>query len=90
MHFYACERPRYYHTKLGRKNIGRIHRVKVSGLTPGTTCCYRIFSQEVTENKTMQVCYGAVASTDVLKGVGQSAEPDFVIYNGGMVSNVDS
>lgn len=126
MHFYACERPCSYQTKLGRKNIGRIHRVKVNGLTPGTAYRYRIFSQEVTENKTTQVCYGAVASTDVfrhaplrfttldpskpsvkfkvindihgdtarlarlIKGAVPGAVPDFVIYNGDMVSNMDN
>ena len=126
MHFYACDRPRYYDTKLGRKNIGRIHRVKINGLTPGTAYRYRIFSQEVTENKTTQVSYGAVASTDVfrddplqfttldnskqsvrfkvindihgdttrlarlIKGVGQPEVPDFIIYNGDMVSNMDN
>lgn len=125
MHFYACERPRHYHTKLGRKNIGRIHRVNINGLTL-TSYRYRIFSQEVTENTTSQVSYGAVASTDVfrtaplrfttsdhskpsvkfkvindihadtarlarlIEGAGRPDNPDFLIYNGDMVSNMDN
>lgn len=126
LHFYAEERPRHFQTKLGRKVIGRIHRVPVKGLEPGTTYRYRVFSQEVTENKTYQVCYGPVASTRVYKKeplrfttlnpskksvrfsvvndmhadtarmarliVGRDTHKalDFMIFNGDMVSNMDS
>ncbi len=126
LHFYAEERPRHFQTKLGRKVIGRIHRVPVKGLEPGTTYRYRVFSQEVTENKTYQVCYGPVASTRVYKKeplrfttlnpskksvrfsvvndmhadtarmarlIGRRdlhETVDFMIFNGDMVSNMDS
>lgn len=32
LHFYAEERPKYYDTYLGRKKIGRLHHVRVTGL----------------------------------------------------------
>ncbi len=125
LHFYAEERPKFYQTHLGRKVIGTLHRVKVDGLTPGTTYRYRVFSQEVTEEKTYQVSYGVVASTRVyqkeplrfttvdpaktsirfsvvndihadtarmgrlLKDV-RRGETDFVVFNGDMVSHMDT
>jgi len=67
LHFYAEERPKCFQTHLGRKVIGMLHRVKVDGLQPGTTCRYRVFSQEVTEENSYQVSYGRVASTRVYK-----------------------
>ena len=47
-HFYNVERPKYYDLRgLGRRPIGRLHKVTVSGLEPGTTYRYRIMMQGV-------------------------------------------
>ena len=31
-HFYAVERPKYYDSHLGRRRLGKLHRVRVGGL----------------------------------------------------------
>ena len=125
LHFYAEERPKYFQTHLGRKVIGTLHRVKIDGLTPGTTYRYRVFSQEVTEENSYQVSYGKVASTRVYKREPlrfttidpskksvkfsivndmhadtarmahllrdvRRGQTDFVIFNGDMVSHMDT
>ena len=36
-HFYAVERPKYYDSHLGRRRLGKLHRVRVGGLEPGKT-----------------------------------------------------
>lgn len=33
-HFYAEERPQYYQTKLGKRTVGRLHTVRITGLKP--------------------------------------------------------
>ncbi len=66
-HFYACEHPRTYATDLGRAVIGTVHKVTVKGLQPGTTYRYRVFSEEVLEQKPHHVSYGDVASTKVYR-----------------------
>lgn len=50
-HFYSAERPKYYDSHLGRRRIGRLHRVRVGGLEPGTTYRYRIMQQGVVVNE---------------------------------------
>ena len=35
-HFYSAERPRYYDSHLGLCRVGRMHRVRIEGLQPGT------------------------------------------------------
>ena len=47
-HFYATERPKFFQTDMGRKVVGTLHRVHVTGLEKGTTYRYRIYSKEVT------------------------------------------
>ncbi len=44
-HFYAKERPKYYQSLYGRRLIGKLHRVPVTGLQKGTSYRYRIFQQ---------------------------------------------
>lgn len=67
-HFYAAERPQYYCTSLGKKNIGKLHKITLKGLTPATTYRYRVFSREVTRNVNKDTRYGAIAATNVYKG----------------------
>lgn len=65
LHFYAEERPKFYDTYLGRKKIGRLHHVRVTGLKPATTYRYRVFTQEVLDKSAYRIDYGPVASTRV-------------------------
>ena len=44
-HFYSAERPRYYDSHLGLCRVGRMHRVRIEGLQPGTTYRYRIMQE---------------------------------------------
>lgn len=67
-HFYATERPKYFDTTLGKKNIGTLHHITLRNLEPGTTYRYRIYSQEVTRNVEKDTRYGAVTATDVYRG----------------------
>lgn len=66
--FYAAERPRYYHSEHGKRIIGRLHRVPVTGLEPGTRYRYRIFTQGILENNgNSGVLPGRIASSRVYK-----------------------
>ncbi len=65
MNFYAEQRPQFFETFLGRKVLNTVHKVKLTGLTKGTTYRYRIFSQEVMEEQDYQIFYGPIASTNV-------------------------
>ena len=125
MNFYAEQRPQFFETFLGRKVLGTVHKIKLTGLTKGTAYRYRIFSQEVMEEQDYQIFYGPIASTNVytkapltfrtldssqekvrffmvndihgnndlfnslLKEV-KKGETDFVLFNGDMVSHMDS
>lgn len=44
-HFFACDRPKYYETILGKRPVGKIHKVTVSGLEKGTVYRYRVMQQ---------------------------------------------
>lgn len=66
-HFYASERPRYYDTHFGRKRIGTHHNVKVTGLVPGTTYRYRVYSQEVTREADRDTRYGRTIANNVFR-----------------------
>lgn len=87
--FYAAERPRYFQTHLGKKNIGTLHRIALDGLEPGTVYRYRIFSQEALERRGAFVAYGRVASSNVYRQeplAFRTSDPDksgisFVIVN---------
>lgn len=45
--FYMQERPKFFSSADGLKTIGRIHKVTLNDLKPGTRYAYRIFSREV-------------------------------------------
>lgn len=66
-HFYYEERPRFYASSHGFKNISRIHKVTLRGLKPGTTYRYRVFSQEVLSHVGWKVLYGEIAATQVYR-----------------------
>jgi predicted phosphodiesterase len=63
--FYAKERERFYESSHGNKAIGRLHRVTIGNLEPGTTYRYRIFSKEVLSYEGHRIMYGNIASTNV-------------------------
>ncbi len=65
VHFYAETRPAFYQSINGRKTIGRLHRVRVSGLEAGTSYRYRVISREVTRNEDYFVQYGQAVGSDV-------------------------
>ena len=45
--FYSSERPQYFDCTNGVKNTTFIHSIKLTGLKPGTTYRYRIYSKQV-------------------------------------------
>jgi len=65
-HFYAEEHPRIYQASFGKKVISKLHKVKITGLSKGTTYKYRICSQEVINQEERYVQYGKTASSIVL------------------------
>ncbi|MDE6490299.1 MAG: metallophosphoesterase, partial [Muribaculaceae bacterium] len=67
-HFYATDRPKFFDTKLGKKNIGKLHHITIKGLNPATTYRYRIYSEEVTRNTNADTRYGAIIASDVFRG----------------------
>lgn len=64
-HFYATERQKIFDTRIGIKNVSRIHAVRLTGLLPATRYRYRVCSQEVLSHEGAVVTYGEIASTDV-------------------------
>ena len=67
-HFYAAERPKYYDSHIGKRRIGRLHRVRVEGLAPGTTYRYRIMQQGVLcDEGNKRVVLGEGYESDILK-----------------------
>lgn len=69
-HFYNKERDRYYDSRgYGVLPIGKIHKVEIDGLQPGTSYRYRIMSRGVTDFKGAgKVKYTDPTGTDVYKG----------------------
>ena len=66
--FYAKERQKFFDSPLGKKQITKLHRVRIDNLSPATTYKYRIFSREVLKRTlNNQIYYGDVASIPVHK-----------------------
>lgn len=66
-HFYLKERPKYFGTNAGLKDISTLHKVRINDLKPGTRYRYRIFSQEVLSRDGNAIRYGEVVGTRVFK-----------------------
>lgn len=64
-HFYATERPKYYASSHGFKNVSTLHQVQIRNLEPGTKYRYRVYSQEVTHHQGTDVRYGKTVATRV-------------------------
>lgn len=64
-HFYLKERPKYFATSHGIKNVSTIHTVQLEQLTPGTPYRYRIYSREVKEHEGFKVQYGNTVASNV-------------------------
>lgn len=67
-HFYAVERPKYYDSHIGRRRLGKLHRVRVEGLEPGKRYRYRIMQQAVLNDEgNKRVILGEGYGSDILK-----------------------
>ncbi|NDV58873.1 metallophosphoesterase family protein [Bacteroides sp. 519] len=66
-HFYAEERQRFYQTNFGKKEIGTLHKIKISGLEKATRYRYRIYSKEVTAKEHYYIGYGKTVATNVYR-----------------------
>lgn len=66
--FYQKERPKYYQSEYGRRLIGKLHRVRITGLEKGTTYLYRLFQQAVLLNEgNKRVVLGEVFGNDIIR-----------------------
>ncbi len=66
-HFYQTERPKFFASSHGFKDVSKIHKVTLRGLTPGTTYRYRVYSQQVLKHFGTNVQYGTVVATQVYR-----------------------
>ncbi|MBX3239423.1 MAG: metallophosphoesterase [Chitinophagaceae bacterium] len=66
-HFYQSERPKFFCTSNGLKNVGTVHQVHLKNLLPDTRYRYRVYSQEVLKHEFVYVHYGNVAATGVYR-----------------------
>lgn len=125
-HFYHKERPKYYESEYGRRVIGKIHKVRITGLEKGTTYRYRIYQQALLLNEgRKRILFGEGFGSDVLKQKPyflttlnsdkrttsfsvfndihandslfrqlsseiKKKQTDFVIFNGDMLSEIES
>ena len=88
-HFYYTERPRFYQTYLGKRKIGTLHEVRITGLEAGKRYRYAVASKEVLAQKGPRVHYGNIVSTDVYRKGAHTiptldptkAEIEFVVMN---------
>ena len=66
-HFYYKDRNHFYQTYLGKRTIGTIHQVRVTGLEPGKKYRYAVVSKEVLAQKGHRIHYGNIVSTNVYR-----------------------
>ena len=88
--YYAKERKKFFDCTNGVKNTSLIHSVKLTGLQPGTTYRYRVYTQEVLSHKGIFVNYdGRIAANNVFSQKPpqfttldpNKAETSFVVLN---------
>ena len=65
--FYEEARPRYYQTYLGKRTIGTVHKVRVTGLEAGKKYRYAVASKEVLSQNGHRIHYGDIVSTNVYR-----------------------
>lgn len=63
--YYRFERSKFFDSTNGVKNVSELHSVRITGLKPGTSYRYRIYSQEVLERKGEEIVYGNVAAPSI-------------------------
>ena len=71
-HFYYKDRQKFYQTHFGKRVIGTLHQVRVTGLEAGTKYRYAIASKEVLEQKGHRISYGQIVSTNVYRKGAQT------------------
>jgi len=68
-HWYKEDRPKFYDSYIGRRRLGKLHSVRVTGLKPGTKYRYRLMQQAVLENSgRTRVILGEGWGTPVISG----------------------
>lgn len=63
--YYRFERTKFFDATNGVKNVSQLHTVRITGLKPGTSYRYRIYSQEVLDRKGEEIIYGNVAAPSI-------------------------
>ena len=66
-HFYQTERPKHFAASDGLKVIGKIHKVTLTNLKPGTRYLYRVYSKEVLDRNYSNPVFGRTDATDVYR-----------------------
>lgn len=67
-HFYNTERRKICQTQFGRRPIGTLHCVRITGLEPATTYRYRIMQKAVLVNEGVKrVIFGEGYGSDILR-----------------------
>ena len=71
-HFYYKDRQKFYQTHFGKRVIGTLHQVRVTGLEAGTKYRYAIASKEVLAQQGNRIHYGNIVSTNVYRKGAQT------------------
>ena len=125
-HFYGIARPKFYESIHGRRPVGTVHTIKVTGLQKGTAYRYRIFQQALLlDEGNKRMIFGEAYGSDILRqlpfktttldrskpechfsmvndihgndslfrmltGNTMKSNNDFVIFNGDMLTQIES
>ena len=63
--FYLQERPKFFDSQSGIKNISTVHAVRLTDLEPGTKYRYRIYAREILDHTGNEITYGQIVATNV-------------------------